>query len=508
MSAVRFSVIEGTSVERDLALRAQVVVVGSGAGGAVAACELASGGLDVVVLEQGSYVPADRYTAEPVDMMTRLYADGGATAAIGRPGVGLPFARLVGGTTVINSGTCFRLPATVVGKWARTTGADLTVDSLAPLFDEIEKDLSIAPADWELIGRYGHRIADGARKLGFHPKPLNRNAKGCLGCGVCAFGCPQDAKLAMHVSYLPRAVERGARLYADCRAERLIFEGNRAAGVEATVFDRDRGRVHRLVVRSGLVILAGGALGSAVFLRRNGIRGKGGDAGRHLVLHPATKVIGLFDEDLVPWEGIPQSLYIDDLTAEGIMFEGASMPPEFGSIGVPLFGREHRAVMERYRSTGIFGIMITDASEGSVAARGWRTIPLYSVGKEDAKKTVRAIKVLGEITFAAGAREILTPIHGLGRLRSMDELRAIDETAVAPDRIEYMAFHPAGTCRMGADPGRSVVGPMLESHQVPRLFVTDASVFPSSPGVNPQETIMALAMRTARHILSHRARYA
>src|SRR5207245_19216 len=138
---------------------------------------------------------------------------------------------------------------------------------------------------------------------------------------------------------------------------------------------------------------------------------------------------------------------------------------------------------------------------------GWTGLPLYSVGRTDTDKAVRAIRVLSEILFAGGAREILTPIFGLERARSVDDLRALDGASIARSRLEYAAFHPAGTCRAGPAARRSVVGPMLESHEVERLFVVDASVFPSSPGVNPQETIMALALRTTRHVLAHRTRY-
>jgi choline dehydrogenase-like flavoprotein len=341
-----------------------------------------------------------------------------------------------------------------------------------------------------------------------HPKPLRRNAVGCLGCGVCAFGCQKDAKLAMHVSYLPRAAAAGARIWSDARVETIDVRAGRVVGIEGRFRGR-WGRHPRFRVRAPLVAICGGALATPLLLAQTGIRGPGRDAGKHLVLHPATKAIGVFDEDLVPWEGIPQSMYIDDLADDGILFEGASVPPDFGSIGVPLFGRDHQEMMSRYRNLGIFGLMISDSSEGRVVDLGGRPLPIYSVGRADAQKALRGLALLAEMFFEAGAKEVLAPIAGFERIRTRDDLARLRGEAprIHPNRVEFLGFHPTGTCRMGADPARSVVDAWLETHEVRGLFVVDGSVFPSSPGVNPQETIMALATRTAERIASRRGRY-
>lgn len=505
---VRFPVTSGREIDRHLDLRAEVAVIGSGAGGAVLAKELAEKGFDVLVLEQGPYFTADDMNASPMEMARKMYADGGMTVALGNPGLPIPYAKAIGGTTVINSGTCFRLPPAALEKWRRSSGVPLDGAQLSRAFDRVEEVLHVAPAEWDLIGRVAHRVAKGARALGLHPKPLRRNATGCLGCGVCAFGCQKDAKTAMHVSYLPRAAAAGARIYSDARVDRLAVRGGRVSGVEGRFRGR-WGRHTRFRVRAPIVALCGGALASPTFLRANGIRGEGGDAGKHLVLHPATKAVGVFDENLVPWEGIPQSMYIDDLQDQGILFEGASVPPDFGSIGVPLFGDAHAEMMSRYGNLGIFGLMVSDSSEGRVVSAFGRPLPLYTVGGADARKALRGLALLADMFFEAGAKEVLAPIAGLERLRSRDDVARLREAAprIHPNRIEFIAFHPTGTCRMGADPKRSVVDGWLECHELGGLFVVDGSVFPSSPGVNPQETIMGLATRTADRLVDRRSQY-
>ncbi len=505
---VRFPLTSGREMDRHLDLSAEICVIGSGAGGAVLAAELSGAGWDVVVLEQGPYFTSDGFTAKPLEMSRKMYADAGMTVAIGNPGLPIPYARAVGGTTVINSGTCFRLPAAAREKWRRQTGVAFEDAQLDGCFDRVEEVLHVAPAEWDLIGRVAHRVATGARALGLHPRPIRRNAKGCLGCGVCAFGCQKDAKMAMHVSYLPRAAASGARIFSDARVEKVVVRGGRAAGVEGRFRGR-HGRRVRFRVRAPVVAVCGGALASPTFLRANGIRGRGGDVGLHLAVHPATKAIGVFDEDLVPWEGIPQSMYIDDLQDEGILFEGASVPPDFGSMGIPLVGAEHREMMDRYRSLGIFGLMVSDASEGRVASGFGKPVPFYSVGRADAAKALRGIALLAEMFFEGGAREVLAPVTGFERLRTRDDVARLrrESDRIHPNRIEFIAFHPTGTCRMGSDPARSVVGPWLECHELAGLFVVDGAVFPSSPGVNPQETIMGLATRTADWLGANRARY-
>ena len=207
-----------------------VVIVGSGAGGAVAAATLAEAGLDVIVLEAGESFNRDSYPSEPLEAIASLYRDGGLTIAEGRPPIPVPVARTVGGTTVVNSGTCFRAPEPVLEDWRRRFGIDWAAELDAD-FAEAEEFLRVTPLDPERMGRNGQLAMEGAAAIGASGGPISRNAGNCVQCSSCPFGCEIDAKRGMHVSYLPRAVAAGARLRTGVEAQRVLVEDGRAVGV-------------------------------------------------------------------------------------------------------------------------------------------------------------------------------------------------------------------------------------------------------------------------------------
>jgi hypothetical protein len=223
--------------------------------------------------------------------------------------------------------------------------------------------------------------------------------------------------------------------------------------------------------------------------------------GRNLSIHPATKVMSVFDEDIDMSRGIPQGYGIDTYAEEGIMFEGASTPLDVTAIAVPWIGAKFVEVMEAYRHVATFGFMIKDTSRGSVrAGPGGSPLIFYDMNADDTRRMQRGLAILCEVFLAAGARRVLPFVAGLDEVRSMADVSALRTRKLAPSDVEVTAFHPLGTCRIGSDPRTSVLGPEHETHAVERLFVTDGSAVPSSLGVNPQMTIMAMALRAAEGI--------
>ncbi len=248
-------------------LEADVCVVGAGAGGAVVGAELAEGGAGVVMLEQGPEHRTDEFTARPAQMLARLYRDGGQTLTVGNPPVGLPLGRGIGGTTLVNSGTCFRTPDRVLDRWRREFGLEeLDEGSLEPCFRRVEQALSIQQVSPELAGRNAMVVRRGAERLGWSGGYLRRNAKGCVGSGVCAFGCPTSAKQHTGITYIPRARAAGAKILTGVDARRVLVEGGRARGVEA----RSAGGA-RVEVRAPVVIVSGGTVHTPLLLRASRI---------------------------------------------------------------------------------------------------------------------------------------------------------------------------------------------------------------------------------------------
>lgn len=467
-------------------IEADVCVIGAGAGGAVAAAELAEGGARVVVLEQGPRHDADRFNARPLEMMARLYRDGGQGTTLGTPPLLLPLGRGVGGTTLVNSGTCFRTPPAVLERWRREYGLEaLTDDALDPCFARVEQALSISEVTPELAGRNAAVARRGAEALGWSHGFLRRNARGCVGSGICAFGCPTSAKQHVGITYIPRAEAAGAQLISGADVRHVLVERGGARGVEARLAGGGR-----LEVRAPEVVVATGTIHTPLLLARSGLGRASGQLGENLALHPATGAFALMDEVVDMAKGVPQSFYVDEFASEGIMFEGVAGPPSYVAMALPLTGRRHAEAMASYRQLAQFGLMVSDTTRGSVRSLAGRPVVRYDLVEADVARFRAGLARMEELFRAAGAREVYLP---LPKGVAPGDARARD--------LKLMAFHPLGTARADARRDHGVVDGDLALHGVRGVHVADGSVVPTSLGVNPQLTIMALATRLAFGLL-------
>jgi choline dehydrogenase-like flavoprotein len=487
-------VTDGRAALEDLDITCEVVVVGTGAGGAAAAYELAKRGRAVLMLEAGHFASRTEFRGRASEASKKMYLGRGATIAIGNVAAPILAGRGVGGSTTINSGTCYRAPEQTLSRWGERYGlVGLSASGLAPYYERVEAMLGVAEAPREHLGGPARVVARGAELLQLSHKPLRRNAPGCDGQGVCCFGCPTGAKRSTDVSYVPEALKRGAQLVTGASAQKVITDGGRARGVIARLAS---GRTLR--VRAEAVVVAGGALLTPLLLARSGLCGRSGWLGRNLSIHPATKVMALFDEVIDMSRGIPQSYTIDEYAKDGLMFEGASTPLDVTAVALPWVGTRFMEVMARYPNIATFGLMIQDKSRGSVrSGPGGAPLIFYDMNREDLARMQRGIEILCEVFLRAGARRVMPMVAGCEEICDDAGLAALKKMRLSPGDFEVSAFHPLGTCRMGTDPARSCVGPDGEAHDVAGLFVADGSAIPSSLGVNPQMTIMAVALRTA-----------
>jgi choline dehydrogenase-like flavoprotein len=479
-----------------------VVVVGSGAGGAVVAATLAEAGLRVLVLEEGDQVTEADLNGAPFDRFQRFCRDNGMTQVLGRPPIPLPLGKVVGGTTVVNSGTCFRAPERVLRQWEREHGiVGAAPDELAEHYEPLEDFLNVRPVPWELLGPNGMAAHRGATALGLSGGPLLRNIRDCHGCGQCAFGCPTNAKQAMHVSYLPRAEKAGARVFSRCRVDRIEITDGRATGVQATLLDRGSKPAGKLRVKARHVIVCAGAIHTPALLHSSGVPDVSMQTGRNLRIHPATGVGGFFDDDIVNWKGTLQSYYIDALfDSHEVMFEATTTVPSVGAGSVPGIGATAMAELGSFRRLATLGFYVSDTSAGRVRTIRGEPVATYRMNELDAHRMGVAIAVASEVLLAAGAERVYPGLPGMDSISAREDLEQLRTRRIRPEHLRLTAFHPMGTVRMGADPATSVVDPFGHHHQVDGLWVADASVFPSCVGVNPQMTIMAFAHRTAQKV--------
>jgi hypothetical protein len=482
----------------DEEIECDVVVIGTGAGGAVVGRELAERGHTVVLVEEGEYFDRRHFNGRTADMHAKLYRNLLSTTTVGNTQIYVPVGRSVGGSTTINSGTCYRVPDRVLTKWRDELGlTEFTPDHMAPYFDRVEEILGVAPAAPEHLGGAATVISRGCRSLGYKHAPLRRNAPACDGKGVCCFGCPTDAKRSTNVSYVPLALRAGAHLYTGARVERVLAEGGRATGVLARAVSGGR---KKLTIRARATVVACGTFQTPVLLEKSGFGGGSGQLGRNLSLHPAAASLAFFDEPTQGFTGIPQSYAIEEFHDQGLLFEGGTPPLDMTASVIPMLGKRFTEISDQIDRAVVFGFMIEDSSRGRVLCRNGRSLVTYVMNDQDVALMKRGIEILARVYFAAGARVVLPGVHGFDELHGEADLARLRRADVKARDFTLTAYHPLGTARMGVDPRRSVVGADHEVHDTRDLYVVDGAAVPSSLAVNPQITIMALATRAAERI--------
>lgn len=477
----------------------ETCVVGSGPGGAVVADELARAGHDVLVIEEGP-LPEPGPAISPEEAMARYYRDSGFFATHWPLHVPIPTGRVFGGTSVINSGTCFHTPEGMFDRWAQDLGIEFNRPAWREVEQELDNELSIKPCPMERMGASNRLFAEGLAKLGLGPgEPLRRAEDGCDGSGLCCFVCPLDAKQAVHLNLLKRALEHGMRALVETRAVGLVQDGRR---VTRLVCETDAGA--RVTVEAERFILAMGALGTPDFLFKNRFRRRYRAIGRHLSIHPATEVTAEVPQPVRSWEGVPQAYHYEHPDYPNVHFEGSFMPPSLGAAGLPFLGRDLAKWMQRYDRIIAFGFFIDDSKPGRVVRLpGVGSVIRYGLTPRDLDNFYFGVKLIARCHFAIGATRVLLPIANTHNVyKSEEELeRGFRREDLRPRQVYVMAFHPLGTCRFAKDPENGVVDRSGRSHHHDNLYICDGSAIPGPLGVNPQITIMTYCRLVARGLV-------
>jgi choline dehydrogenase-like flavoprotein len=485
------------------------VVVGSGAGGGIAAALLAQAGLQVAVLEGGPPLEPVAARQCEADALGALYLEGGLCASDDL-GVSILAGACVGGGTSVNWSTSLRLPPQRAARWGAALARPTFADELAAAYDAVEARLAVRPA-------HGHNrnnavLAEGCAALGWPVRAIPRNAS-CEGqaCGYCGFGCAYGEKRSTVVTYLRDAVDAGAAIYAGVRVERVRIVGGAACGVEAI-----DGTGRALVVDAPLVVLAAGALRTPGLLGRSGVRSP--HLGQHLHLHPTSALVAEFDTPVEAWHG-PMQTALCDRFAElddgfGAVIEVAPAHPGIQALGIPWVGAAaHAAELAPARNRAILIAIARDRGAGRVGS-GARTDVHYRLDPYDGAHLAQALAGAARIGIAAGARRVRTLFREPLALDAADASEAAlgalgDEIArriAARAPLALFSAHQMGSARMAATAQEGVVDPEGRVYGVTGLLVADASVFPTASGVNPMLTIMALASRSMRALSARRAR--
>jgi choline dehydrogenase-like flavoprotein len=480
-------------------LAADTLVIGSGAGGSCVADVLTAAGLDVLMVEEGPRVPAEAAAPRATEAFPRSWRGGGLTVALGAPPIAYAEGRCVGGGTEINSAIFQEVDPDLLDFWGRLYRiADFSAAGLAPFYARaasvVNASFTPGPAGppTEVLTRAGEA-------LGWSVTPLKRGQRDCVGTNLCSFVCPTGGKQSMSATLIPQALDRGLRLLADTRVERLEQDGSRVTAALARRRHED-GSWEFVRIETDRIFVCGGAIQTPALLRRSGVARR---VGATLRLHPTIKCIALFDRDLdadrhrLPLAAITQ--FMPDQRIGGSVFT-----PALFALGLAEDWTVRRHLMEDWRRCGTYYAMIRPIGIGSVRPLPFAAEPLvrFALAPEDWTALGRALSRLGAAMFAAGAQLVYPSISGHPGWTRPDQVCEFLDRPLPKRRTNLMTIHLFGSCPMGEDRDACAVDSFGRVHGFDNLVVADASVIPEAPGANPQATIMALAFRFAEAALA------
>lgn len=510
-----WKVTDGATLTQDQTHEADVVVIGTGAGGGTTAEILAKSGLSVILVEEGRLYHQKDFRMDELTSYANLYQEG--MSRVTKDGaISVLQGRCVGGSTTVNWTSSFRTPDATLNYWVDSFGLDgLSPDAMAPWFEGREQRHSMAP--WQMPPNLNNDILrQGCDKLGYQWHIIPRNVKGCWNLGYCGMGCPVNAKQGALLTTIPGALDNHARLFHGLRAERLVMDQDRIDHLQASAMSADgvtpSGVAVRLKARH--FVVAASAIGSPGLLLRSDIPDPYGRIGKRSFIHPVNASVARMPEKVEPFYGAPQSVYSDEFNFSkgvdgpaGYKLEVPPLHPGISSGVIPGHGETQAEAMENLPWTQAVLALVRDGfhpdSPGGTVSLRKDGSPVLDYPLSDYLWTgIReAFLSMAEIQFAAGAEKV-RPVHlDSDWYSSWAEARtAIADLAMAPHRVRLFTAHQMGGCGMGSDPRESVVNGFGEHHQVPNLSVHDASIFPTSIGANPQLSVYALAARNSTHL--------
>lgn len=496
-------------------LGCDVVVVGSGAGGGLAAGLLAEAGHDVVLIEKGPYLAEGDFTACEGQMIDRLYERHGALTTT--DGAFTVFAgSCLGGGTTVNWAASFRTPDTILAEWAdEAMLPHLQTREFQRGLEDVCSSLHVTLGE-SPDNAQNRALRQGSERCGQMAQVVPRNVNGCTvddcrACGYCGFGCRRGTKQGTLRTWIRRAAAHGARIIPDAEVEKVRIEAGEAVGVAGRV--TVNGRMNEFTVDARRVVVAAGSIHTPALLARSGISHP--ELGRHLFLHPTVGVSGVYADPVEAWTGAMMSS-INDAWAyldgnHGFRLETAPAHPGLVGLATPwTSGRQHKEVMLKVRRSAQFIVLSRDRHGGRVLwDRAGRPKLQYALHPYDREHLIAGVAAAARVHLAAGARRIYLPHATFPQFRADRGEAALDDLLERyaklrwePHDVSLFTAHQMGSCRMAGRRQRGPVGPDGTVWTVRNLYVADGSVLPSSSGVNPMITIMGMAWHSIQELLA------
>jgi len=503
-----------------------VCVIGSGAGGAVIAAKLAEAGKSVVILERGGYYDGESMNQREADMLPLLWKNGGANFTSSLR-IAVAQGSCLGGSTVINDAVCFRIPDLVIEQWKKK-GVSITKTQWDNANKEVEKRIHVTEVTEDELNENARMLRKACESFKMEGKPIkhsknmrncgqsftDKELSSCVKCGFCHLGCHYDTKQSMLVTYIHdtlRNPKADFTPYCNCEAQRITFKNGVATGVDGIFLDVTGQEKYRIRVNAKVVIVAAGAIASSNLLQRSMIGGP--SVGKGLALHPAAFVMGRFDKEIHGNRGIPMSYTCHEfgitnkIENGGFLIESIFLPLFQTSVAFPTM-MEHFGIKDFNHHT-MAGIMVRDESSGSISMTySGKPKVKYNPAESTINDLARGIGILAKMWFNVGATSVITPHSTVPEINTRADIPRLREAVRNdPDNLRLGSAHPQGGNKMGKDKSDCIVDSDCKVFGFKNLYVCDASVFPTALGVNPQQTIMALATITANKIIKNWASF-
>jgi choline dehydrogenase-like flavoprotein len=510
-------IIEASAVHGPVREKADVCVVGTGAGGAVVAAILAEAGARVIVLEKGGFYTAEDFSQREDDMLGKIEGGHGFTTS-SDGATTFTYAECVGGSTVHYWADTFPIPPDRLALWNERFGVEHTVESLKPSLERVSRIMHVVRAPEELLNENNRLVRAGMAALGWqdHGDVVTQARRGCVGSGYCQLGCAYNAKMSTLITYVPMASRAGAVIYADAPAEEIVVRGGRVHGVRGVIRHRaTRRTISTIEVDAPRVVVAAGGIGTPLLLLRSRIADKSDQIGKNFVVNPGYVVFGLFEHELDNHRKPPCTYAIKGFRQvrtgpAGAYEEGGWIAlsshqyPGIHSVMLGGFGPAHRERMLKYRRLASLYSVIDDEETGEVTL-GEDGAPAirYTTRGQDVHKVRDFFAKCAQVLLAAGAVEAWLPDEAATVVRNPRQARALREMRFEPGGMLCAAPHLLGTCRMGSRPYHAVVDSWGASHSVEGLVVADGSIMPTSISVDPSLTIMTFADAIGHRLAAH-----
>jgi choline dehydrogenase-like flavoprotein len=476
--------------------RTQVLIIGSGAGGATTALTLAERGHHVTVLEEGGAWGLDQYGSDAVTGMQQLYRRRGMTPILGRVPIGYVEGSCLGGSTEINSGFWHRTPRETLLRWKAQYGLDVTPEGLEPHFAWAEQQVKVSlygkpwPKSTEVFDR-------GAKKMGWVGQEVPRAAHQCKSNNTCASGCPNDAKQGMSRNILPAAQAAGAKVLTRCEVLRILKKSGRATGVLARLHHPDGSSEHVRIDADAVVICAGPTQTPAL-LKRSGFSRR---VGATLFIHPMLKVVARFAEDINAHKSVLPLLQIKEFWPD-ISFGGGFFTPGHAAMMLSDNWLTARDELDHLPKLAGFYVAVRGNGHGAVRTSylSGDAVATYELSKDDVRHLSQGLGRLSTLLLAAGAEVVHSTVQGLAPIKSEVEAAHWLDNVVPAGALSLTTVHAFSTVPAGENESLTAVDSRGRVRGIENVWVNDASTLPDSPGVNPQGTVMALARNNALHL--------